>query len=386
MTHRLPMLVLGIALAACGGPGDPPQGAAPRIDPERVENRMEDALELEVGRTQDSVYAVATAGVPGATVDSLLAVLAVEDDDAPVRAHALLRMAERGLPGWDVYTETGVDDDPRVRAATLAAVGALAAVAPDEARPLFMRGLIDQEPRVQAKALQELGDNDPSLLRWYLDRGPPEELRPIATELLRLAEELGAPLVPDAAGNLTRTSASGVTLRWTLTDSVPELDAAIGRLEVVRPGGAVVLADSVPVVRNVIPAAVSPQGEAVAFEQRGQIVVQDLASGARRTLGTGIAPRVYPLTDSFVFFRQEGPPVASSAGTVYEYSVHAAPFAAGDAQELLRFTVNTRERLSPIRWARLREGGGFYLVHAGLTRQALPSPITTLRPPARTER
>src|SRR5690606_28633175 len=104
---------------------------------------------------------------------------------------------------------------------------------------------------------------DVELLREFLASGPPPEVAKIATDLVRIAEERGAPLAAAAAGDgaaasgpraaakaahddgaplvLSRTSASGARIEFRATKRWPQWDAAVGQLAVAAPGAAPVV-------------------------------------------------------------------------------------------------------------------------------------------------
>lgn len=341
-----PAMVVGVAALATGCAGTSHSGdarpqptdtaavsdaarAADAPTPQEVA-RLTGILATELTPAQDSAWRAFRRAHAG-TVEAMLERIVLDRDAPPLaRANAVVRLAELGYHDYDVLGQALGDPDPRVRGATLGALSPFLLRDPERVRPLILRGLVDRERAVRAKALQELGDRDPSLLRWFLEQDPPAELAAIARDLLVMAGERGAPLVPDTSGALERTSASGVVLRFEMDSATAT--GALGRL-MAQPvdGERIMLADSVLVVGNVIPAAVSPDGDVVAYERAGVIHAHDLETGATGTVGTGIAPRAFPFTDTFLFAARMGTVRRADADAAAEPDPEAGEEALADS-------------------------------------------------------
>jgi len=254
--------------------------------------------------------------------------------------------------------------------------------------PLVKQGLqaalLDPHSRVRLAALQAMDVEDAAFIRALLRREDNEQVRVVAGQLLTLFEARGAPLASDARGDL-RT--------WG-DDSVPHIvfhpataDAAsglkTGALWVELPGGRglVPLAPMVEVVNDVVPAFFDPQRRVVVYEAERQVHVRDIASGATRTVGAGIAPRPGPFTDAFVFLRETpGSRRARGPNTELDYAVLRAPFAGADPPVVVGtlHAVVRPERFggaSPVRTMVVGEASnGFVLRGADLSDFVLPGP------------
>ena len=375
MMRTIAVAVLVALTAACSSARSrtPPQ-------PQTPAERLHAILATPITFEQDALYQ-AFAAEQGADILLLLPVLALDSSADPLaRANAVLRMGAVPLLDFDVYRRTIEDPDPRVRGATLGVVGGFALTAAGEAMPILARGLIDPEIGIQAKALQELRDRDLDLLRFYIGRNPPAELRNIAIETIRHAQAWGAPLEPEADGTLRRTTPSGAELVFRPDTVFRDWELAIGTLTVVRSGAAPrLIADSVEVVANVIPAVVDATGGYVAIETSRRIEVHDLESGAVRQLGPGIAPRPLPFTTDFLFFREiDRMYMPDGARIVYEFM--RAPFESGSPvafdEAPVPLQASRRGYLSPLRWARIHDRGTAFVVDTeGLRNHVLPSPL-----------
>lgn len=376
MMQRILMAALFAVFAtSCGGQ----PGAAEREAPRDPAGRLEAILATPITPEQDSAFVAFTEQQRESDVRRMLRALAV-DSSAPAlaRANAVLRMGQRLMLDFDVYSRTIMDPDPRVRGATLGTVGPLASRSPPDALPIISRGLVDSEIGIQAKALQELRDRDLDLLRFYLRSNPPADLREIALQSLRVAESRGAPLTPDARGVLRRTAPTGVELVFSPDTTWPQWDAAMGHLGATPVGGTSrVLADSVEAVAGVIPAAVDPNGRYVALEAARRIEVHDLETGAVRVVGPGTAPRPMPLSPDFMYFREYGRTLQPDGSTTLRYEAMQAPFAGGAPMVFDTVRVNAmytlRGQLSPLRWVRILDRGtAFVLDTDGLRNHVLP--------------
>ena len=335
-----------------------------------------------------------------------------------VRANAVALLGERHATAELGAFWTALEDaDPRVRASAARALERIIGLERSGAIRLLRRALRDPEPVVQAEALRALGDEDVDLLRAYLDSGPPPELARIATDLVRSAEERGAPLravasgpVLAAAGEgdavrpggealvkqrgagaaefvLERTAASGARLEFRATRTWAPWDAAVGELVVTPPGGTPVsVSSAVEVVGRVVPAFFSPDGRYLVYEAAREIRVRDLVDGGERVLGRGTAPRVVPFSDSFVFL-SETPRRPSFGRDAIEirYTVYHASFAGGEPMPLgempATLRMDRRGMYSPARWMRVRERDGVFVLEGEtMGTFVLPDPFSSPAP------
>jgi hypothetical protein len=363
-----------------------PEVAAP-TDPA---GRLEAILATPITFEQDSLYS-AFAAEQGAEMMLLLPALALDRQaDALARANAVLRMGAHPVHDFEVFQLTIEDPDPRVRGATLGVVGPLATHRWDDALPILARGVVDTVVGIQAKALQELRDRDLELLRFYVSnaRSAPE-LREIAVQTIRNAHAWGEPVEPASDGTLRRVTPAGVELAVRPARTFREYDLVIGPLSAARPNGTPrLLADSVEVVGNVIPAVSDAEGRYLAIERGRTIEVHDLETGVVRSLGSGVAPRPLPLTPDFFFFREVGRGGGAGGTTTIRYEMVQAPFAAGEAVpfDSVNVTIDPAVRgyLSPVRWARIRDFGTRFVIDGagGLRNHPLPSPFDEVGPSA----
>ncbi len=309
-----------------------------------------------------------------------------EDSSVPniVRANALRLLANRrAVNELTVFGEALDARDEFVRLAAITSMNDFLNVAPQTAIDILARGLRDASRRVQAQALQQLGDRDETVLRDYIAHTTNQELRAVAIGLLRVAEERGAPLVPDSAGQLARTTATGVRISFRPTQRWPHWDAAVGELYIQtasdqRP---VLVASHVEVVGNVIPAFVTADSSSLVYEAKREIRVRSLRDQADRKLADGFAPRLLPFSNDVAFFRLgQGVGKQSSTGTGQRFNVVRVPVAGGDEQVLGEVTANVSPTIkgnyAPVRWIRVRETDGrFYLVGDIAKPFELPSPL-----------
>lgn len=277
--------------------------------------------------------------------------------------------------------------DERIRLAAVMALRSYLPGRPEPAAQLLARALRDPSPAVQARVLETVADRDVALLRAYLAAGPSPELGKVAGELVMVAEQRGAPSVPDSAGVLERIGPGGHRLLFRPRTAWPHWEAAVGRLELVPAEGApVTLGEDVEVSRNVVPAFFSPDGRYVVYENARQIVVRDVWDGTDRSVGAGVAPRPLPFSEDFVFFR-EMPDSRTETGAVsrFRYEALRAPFAAGQPGEPApagRLTATVRLDVaggaSPVRWSRVAERDGEFVLQAeGLDPFTLPDPFAS---------
>lgn len=323
----------------------------------------------------------------GAATNYLLAEAAV-DPDAPVavRVNALGVLARRHDDSQMHVFRTALDaEDVRVRASAVAAMRELITAYPREATRIARMALSDSAPEVQAQALQVLSDREIDVLREYIPRAPNAELRAIAQDLVTLAEQRGAPLRPDTvSGVLTRDTPGGFRISFTPARRWPDWNAAVGTVRVSKDDSTLHVIDGIEVVGGVIPVFMSPDGRHVVFERDRHIFVRNLADGIEVTAGPGIAPRVLPFTQEFVFLREKPEDATEKREeTQLAYDVFSAPFdpprtlvpgLIGATTATVSFGRNGA--YSPVRWMRVEErAGSFYLTSSHMEIVSLPDPF-----------
>lgn len=308
------------------------------------------------------------------------------DPQAPpvVRANALSILARRRAVDQLYIFRAALDDpDTRVRATAAAGMREFIHTHPREALRLARMALGDPEPEVQAQALQIIGDTDVELMRSYLRTVEHEELRQVARDLVRLAEARGAPLRGDtASGVLRRETPAGHVLTFTPVRRWPAWEAAEGTVRIERAGAEPLMLDGIEVVAGVVPVFFSPDGAHLVYERNRRIAVRDMNSGAERDVGAGIAPRVVPFTDTFVYLREtpdSRTPQRQQTRIRYEvvrasFTDDLAPHTLGTTTASASFGVHGN--YSPVRWMRVEErGGSFYLSGDEMEIFALPDPF-----------
>ncbi|HET9983642.1 MAG TPA: HEAT repeat domain-containing protein [Longimicrobiales bacterium] len=326
----------------------------------------------------------------GTLLYDYLALDAVDPDlPAMQRANALLALRDLGVVRLGTFRAGYDAADPTLRAAAVAALR-IALDDPETyggAVDVLKRALKDPDERVQAKALESLGDREAPVLRAFLAGSPPAELRTLAEQLLRAAEERGAPLAPvDSSGALAHTSLSGVRLAFKPARRWPHWNSAAGELTITPVKGKPVVASGVEVVANVLPVAVSPDGEYVAYEAGRKIHVRDLRKGTDAVLGPGIAPRAAPLAHGFIYLVQRPQQHREVGGDPLEYDVRFAGYADRDGARTLGVLKATARpalngNASPARWMRIvEESGAFKIVGEGIVTFALPDLAPSGRP------
>lgn len=408
------LLPMGAGCAGRGGHGTP-EPIDDRPMPADPEARLRWALANRQSRERRAALSALEDSL-GDLMNSRLAGIVRDSAAHPVvRANAVALLGERHATAeLGAFWAALEDGDARVRAAAARALEGIIVMDEAAAIRLLRRALRDPEPLVQAEALRSLGDADVELLRRFLDSGPPPELARIATDLIRSAEERGAPLravasrpamSPAGAGDaaqpggdalakqagadaagfvLERTAASGPRLEFRAARTWPQWDAAVGELVVTPPGGAPVSVSSeVEVVGRVVPAFFSVDGRYLVYEAARQIRVRDLAGGEERVVGPGIAPRVVPFSDSFVFLREiPGERQDGRDEVVVRYTVFRAAFAGGEPESLgeIRAVLRMDRRglYSPARWMRVRERNGVFVLEGeSMGTFALPDPFSS---------
>jgi hypothetical protein len=376
-------IVVGVAaLMGCAA-----RGAQPGMDPTRWHGdpRLYALLNAyPIGQAQrDSITAYEAYHL--SQTDELLAE-AAEDVYAPihVRLNALLLLSERGagmqLP---VFRAALDDDDARVRAMAASSLRRFMDTHPHDAERLARTALEDPAPEVQAQALHVLGDRDPALLRSYIPRAADPELRHIAVDLVRVAEARGVRLTGDAAtGTLHRETPEGFTLTFTPATRWPQWDAAVGDVVVTRGGTTVATLSGIEAVAGVLPVFLSPEGTHVVYERDRRIIVRAVDTGAERVAGAGMAPRILPFTNDFVFVREaENGRTDMRREVRIRYDLLRAPFeAAAGAEpqvigELTAVTkYDTHGNYSPVRWMHVEDRSGYFYLAAEGLEAAVPLP------------
>lgn len=322
------VLAVAVLLQGCVLFRPPP----PRFGPERL--RLDVIAVLNVEEPTPAFYRErARLEALGPELDEAL-VRIVEDGSLAdeVRANAVSLLAERRAFGVVLLlrrmtAESGSDG---VRAA---AVAGLQRFADDDARArnAVLAAVGDPSRLVRLTAIQALDVEDAPLLRRVLRHEDDAQVRTIARQLLAAFEERGAALARDERGQL-RTAGTDTTTRIVFQPEpgiVPGGSSEVGALWVQVPGQQLVpLSQRVEVVGGVVPAFFSPDRRYVVFESEREIRVRDLRTGDTRPVGQGIAPRVIPFSDRFVYLREApGGRTTTPRGTVIEYQVLQAAFA-----------------------------------------------------------
>ncbi len=299
-----------------------------------------------------------------------------------IRTNAILLLGDRRAPGLMPYLNALSDQDERVRAAAVVALKNNLS----ESRDLegLVRGALeDRSTLVQTKALEALADLDVSTLRAYLARTTDTTLRQIATDLVSAAENRGAPLmVKDSTGRMEHTGPEGRVLIFKPTSRWPQWESSAGEVFVTTgKRDTTRVSGNVEAVANVVPAFFSIDGHYLVYETAREIHVRDLQTGADRLVGAGIAPRLLPFSESFVYLRQKGQATTSGINTSFKYEVVRGWFAEARDKVTGEVTVNASfERkgyYSPARWMRIRESSGaFFLYGESMDLFRLPDPFT----------
>ncbi|MGQ0560325.1 MAG: HEAT repeat domain-containing protein [Gemmatimonadota bacterium] len=309
-----------------------------------------------------------------------------EDTTAPwlVRLNALRLLARRGAIGeLPAFVRALEASDERVRIAAVAGMREFMSLRPETAIEILAIALRDKSPRVQSAALQMLGDRDVQLVREFHARTDHKELRAVALDLIRAAEERGAPLVAmDEAGTLERTTRAGAKLSFRPTRRWPGWDAAVGDVIVTLPGKKpVIVAAGVEVVGNVVPAFFAGTGKTLVYELNREIRARDLETGDDRKLADGIAPRILPFTEDIIYYSEIRERRGETANSfTFKYNVMRVPVAGGtpaSAGQIGAIALNElKGNYSTVRWSRVEEREGeFYLVGEMIEDFRLPSPF-----------
>jgi hypothetical protein len=384
------LIICGLALSACSSRPQEPAFPAPDPLPDSVVWNDDPELAPLLRRSAfgvnelNAAERVALFVGPMTFVDRLSAV--AEDTSAPavVRINALNLLAH-GTHTSELFAFSSAlrAREERVRMAAVSGMRDFLPAAPTTAIAILEQALRDPNPRIQARALEILSDRDVDVLRAYLARGGNTELRGIALNLLRTAEERGAPLVAkDSLGTLERITPTGVTITFRPTQRWPQWDAAVGELFITLPKAkqATRVAANVEVVDNVVPAFVTADTTALVYETNREIHVRDLRTGTDTKLADGVAPRLLPFSNDVIFFREQADAGLSTPTDVpYRYQIlraalAGAPSAIGELKTVAKNQV--KGNYSPVRWIRVREmNGRFYLIGESIKDFELPSPF-----------
>ena len=131
---------------------------------------------------------------------------------------------------------------------------------------------------------------------------------------------------------------------------------------------------------NVVPAFFSPDRSAVVAEAEGEIRVYQIADRSIRAVAEGMAPRLVPFSDQFVFVRERSTihdPLTSVRRILYD--VYRSSFEdpevewIGDLRAVSQDDIN--DGVSPVRWMVVTEAGeGFVLRGENVETFPLPAP------------
>jgi hypothetical protein len=326
----------------------------------------------------------------GPEVDAVLVDLA-RDPEARIlaRSNALLLLADRNSPAAIPVLRRAIlsEPDEEVRATAVLALQRLARDS-DEAQNLIRAAVSDASRAVRLNALQGLDVRDMATLRALVADEPDREVRHVAVQLISIFESRGAPLAPDRRGAL-RTAGDGVdpqiVFRPVRADSISDL--AVGDLRIELPNAQdIPLAPLAEVVGGVVPAFFAPDRSRVVFEIDREIRTVNLADRTVISLGAGIAPRVIPFSNDFIFLR----PIADAGtemeeGTELHYSVYRTAFDSTQPVLIGELTATARPdrhaNYSPVRWMVVGESPtGFVLRGDGISTFSLSPPTTGLAP------
>jgi len=252
--------------------------------------------------------------------------------------------------------------------------------------------LTDPYSRVRLGALQGLDVEDAPYVRALLPGEEDSQVRVVAQQLLTLFEARGAALVPNERGDLRTTGGDTVpriVFHPAQVDTVGQVASGALWVELPRGRGLVPLAQEVMVVDGVVPAFFDAQRRSVVYEADGHIYVRDLASGQTRTVGVGIAPRLVPFSDRFVFVREvPGSRRRVGSNTELDYEVvraaftDAAPVESGRLHAVIR--PERHHSASPVRTMVVGEASdGFVLRGTDVTSLVLPGPYEGRAAPGR---
>ena len=368
--------LLGLAACAHHPPPDVPAPVRFSVEVSRILNHRQ--------TSPDYYRARARLEQMGPEVDAVLVNLARDPQAKTLaRGNALLLLADRNSPAAIPVLRRVLlaEPDEELRAVGVLALQRLIGQS-DEATNLIRAAVSDPSRAVRLNALQGLDVRDMSTLRDLVAHESDLEVRHVAIQLISIFESRGAPLAADRRGVL-RSASDGadpqIVFRPVRADSVS--DVAVGDLRVELPSAQdIPLAPLAEVVGGVVPAFFAPDRSRAVYEVDREIRTVNLASRQVRSLGAGIAPRVVPFSDDFVFLR----PIADAGterpdATELHYAVYRAGF--GDTQPVLigELTATARPNrhanYSPVRWMVVGESPvGFVLRGEGISTFPLSPP------------
>lgn len=379
----LPLLAAG-GLGACGAFRHVPLPAPVRLSAEvtQILNTEEPSAAFFQERARLEAM--------GPELDPVLAELVRDGSvDERVRANAAILLADRGAPiaVYLLRRQLLASPSDALRAAAVIGLWKRSRESPEAARAI-RAAATDAAPRVRLNVVQALDVEDAALLRGMLARERDPQVREIGGQLLTLFEARGAPLAADSAGTL-RTAGPDTLPRVVFQPAARGVGgASVGALWVERPGPVLVpLAQRVEEVGGVVPAFFNPARTAVVFEAEREIRIRDLRTGATRVAGAGIAPRVLPFTEYFLFLEERrGERRESGAETALAYDVIRGSFNTPRLERVGVLRAGARTDLfggaSPARWMVIGEvREGFVLRGPGITPFLLPNPFEGGRRP-----
>jgi hypothetical protein len=367
-----------LGLAACA-PNRPPELPAPArfsMEVRQILNHRESSPDFFRARSRIEQM--------GPEVDAILVSLARDPDAKTLaRGNALLLLADRRSPAAISVLRRVIlaEPDEEVRAMAVLALQRLAAES-EEASNLIRAAVSDPSRAVRLNALQVLDVRDITTLRALVEHEPDPEVRHVAVQLIAIFESRGAPLAPDRRGAL-RTAGDAtdpqIVFRPVRADTISDL--AVGDLRIELPNAPdIALAPLAEVVGRVVPAFFAPDRSRAVYEVDREIRTVNLANHHMISLGPGIAPRVIPFSNDFVFLR----PVADAGtelpdATELHYEVFRAGFDDTQAKLVGEMTATARpERhanYSPVRWMAVGESpNGFVLRGDGVSTFPLSTP------------
>lgn len=371
--------VAAAGLAACA-PRRPPELPAPA----RFTLHVREILAVDHS-APEYFEVFAELAALGPEVDAVLVSLARDPAANTIaRANALILLAERRSPAAIPSLRRALltEEIPTLRTAAILGLQRLADTS-SVALGLIRSAVGDPSRSVRLNALQALDIRQVDAIRGMIEHEEDRDVRYVATQLVALAESRGAPLAPDRRGSLRTTGDEDdpqIVFRTARVDSFA--DYATGDLRVELPSAPdVPLTQSAEVVGEVVPAFFSADRSRVVYEAERRIRVVDLATRETLEFGPGIAPRVVPFTNEFVFVREkEGGRSEADDGVRIRYWVYEGSFSGGDPRLVGELTATARaERhanYSPVRWMVVAETiDGFVLRGEGITSFPLVVPF-----------
>jgi hypothetical protein len=359
-TSRLAILGLPLVLGLGACALNPPALSVPT--PGELTTRVRALLSSEDRSSADFRRARVELEEMGPEIDTVLVSLAYDPRARPVaRANALLLLAERRVPAalstlqWALFNS----GDELVREA--AVLGLYHFVNESaEAQHAIRTAVADPSPRVRLNALQSLEVHDINAIRSLLRTERHPLVREIAVQYLAISESRGAPLIADENGVL-RTSGLESEPHLIFRAEVNESSGyARGELLLETPDGRILpLAYDVEVIRNVLPAFLSPDRSAAVIEAGRTILIRDFESREAIYLGPGLAPRPIPFSEAFVFVREDTvgrqrPP----NGLELRYHVYRSEFGGTTPVRIGELQVTAQaggDDASPVRWMTVGE-------------------------------